>query len=244
VLSLASSGREAYAILGIFLNFFNLANVKSCVVVPLPKILSVSLIKISFFNSISLLASLMVGGLALAPGSATGTTVNTLDLPDLVKKADLIFDGTVTGVQSYLSSPAGETAIHTRVTFILNGPPIKGQASSPLALTFLGGTLGTKHMGVKGMPQFVGGQRLIVFSHSPDDPYVSPIIGFAQGVLRVIPNTETGSECVYRWWGQPVNDSQPFTSRLFAGTSSGAATPGTAETVDQFIQRIKQFLNQ
>jgi hypothetical protein len=201
-----------------------------------------ALVRYLFRLRIAWVAGLLFGALTLTPGLVVATTINALDLPDLVKKADLIFDGTVTGIQSYLSSPAGDSAIHTRVTLILNGPPIKGQASSPLALNFLGGTLGTQHMVVKGIPRLVVGQRLILFCHSPDEPYVSPIIGFDQGVLRVVHDTQTGNDLVYRWWGQPVHGSQPFTSRLPPEAGSSAARPAATETVDQFIQQIKQLL--
>lgn len=177
--------------------------------------------------------------------NSQATTVRQLDLPELAKQAEVIADVTVTGIQSYWASPAGGKAIHTRVTFSLNSAPLKGQVTSPFTLDFLGGTVGNHRMDVSGMPKFQVGDRLILFSFGPDKSFVSPVIGFDQGALRVIRDQQNNVDRVYRWWGQPVNESQPFNSRVpvSVGTASAQQSPA-ANSVEEFLQRVSTMVHQ
>jgi hypothetical protein len=147
---------------------------------------------------------LLLLALSLARPSPA-TSVKSLDLPEIVRQADVIADVTVTNVQPYWSSPAGARAIHARVTFQLNRAALKGEVSSPFYLDFLGGAIGGRDMKVSGMPEPVVGDRLLIFSYAPGKVFASPIVGFDQGALRVVRSREDGIDRVYRWWGQPVN---------------------------------------
>jgi hypothetical protein len=185
--------------------------------------------------------TLLVFMLAVASSmNSQATTVRQLDLPELAQQAEVIADVTVTGLQSFWVSPAGGKAIRTRVTFSLNSTPLKGQVTSPFTLDFLGGTVGNHRMEVSGMPQLQVGDRLILFSYGPDKSFVSPVIGFDQGALRVIRDQQSNTDRVYRWWGQPVNESQPFNSRV--PVSAGTTT--AANTVPEFLQRVSTMLHQ
>ena len=176
--------------------------------------------------------------------TGNATTVRTLELSDLVQKADVIADVTVTAVQSYWASPVGGNAIHTRVTFSLNSAPLKGQVTSPFTLDFLGGTAGNRTMAVSGMPQPQVGDRLILFSYSPEKSSVSPVIGFDQGALRVIRDQTNSVDRVYRWWGQPVNESQLFTSRVpVPAASSNTDLLRSADSVGEFLQRVSKMIH-
>jgi hypothetical protein len=192
--------------------------------------------KIESVTSAFLLSSLFFLSVVLA-GNAT--TVKSLDLPELVQQADVIADVTVTNVASFWSAPGGANAIHTRITLQLNRLPLKGQVSSPFYLDFLGGVVGNRAMKVAGIPEPKMGDRLIIFSYAPEKTFVSPIIGFNQGALRVIRSQEDGIDRVYRWWGQPVNESQPFTSHLPQSSATATAEQArTANSVDEFLQRV------
>jgi hypothetical protein len=182
---------------------------------------------------------------AVMPMIAQATTVRPLDLPELVQRAEVIADVTVTATVSYLVSPTGGKPIQTRVTFTLNSAPLKGQVTSPFTLNFLGGTVGTHRMEVSGMPKFQVGDRLILFSYGPDKTFVSPVIGFDQGALRVIRDQQNKVDRVYRWWGQPVNGSQPFTSRTPASSESATAEQlQTANSVEEFMRKISPMIHQ
>jgi hypothetical protein len=173
------------------------------------------------------------------------TTVKQLDLPELVQQAEVIADVTVIGIQSYWASPAGGKAIHSRITFSLNSAPLKGHVTSPFTLDFLGGTLGNRKVEVSGMPKLQVADRLILFSYGPDKTFVSPVIGFDQGVLRVIRDQVSNVDRVYRWWGQPVNESQSFLSRVPATAATTTAEQlRSANSVDEFSQRISKMMHQ
>ena len=180
---------------------------------------------------------LIVSGLSVT--SVRATTVNALDLPDLVNKADVIADVTVTNTEPYVYYAQDGRSVHTRVTFRVNGQPIKGNISSPLVLDFLGGSVGYLKMAVSGVPQLQVGQRLIIFSHEPNDFYVSPFIGLDQGAMRVVRDQATQTDRVLRWWGQPVNESESMTSRQKPGQGSEAEAAQASEQVEHFINRVR-----
>ena len=189
-------------------------------------------------------ASLLLLLLLSLPTGSKATTVKAIDFPDLVRQAEIIADVTVTAVQSYWASPAGGNAIHTRVTFSLNSAPIKGQPNSPFVLDFLGGTMGDRKMQVTGMPEFKVGDRVIIFSYGPDKIFASPLIGFDQGAMRVVRDQVNNLDRVYRWWGQPVNESQPFTSRVpVTAASTIAEQLPTANSVVEFSQRVSKIIH-
>jgi hypothetical protein len=165
-------------------------------------------------------------------------------LPELVQQAEIIADVTVTGTQSYWVSPAGGKAIHTRVTFSLNSAPLKGQVISPFSLDFLGGTIGNRRVEVSGMPKLQVGDRLILFSYGLDKTFVSPVIGFDQGALRVLRDQVNNVDRVCRWWGQPVIESQSFKSRVAPSAANAAEQLRSANSVDEFLQRVAKLLNQ
>jgi hypothetical protein len=180
----------------------------------------------------------ILGGLALLfAGTAKATTVNPLDLPDLVNKAEVIADVTVTNTQPYVYYSADGRSIHTRVTFRLNSQPIKGNVSTPLVLDFVGGSVGYLKMAVKGVPQLQIGQRLIIFAHAPNDFFVSPFIGLDQGALKVVHDETTQSDRVLRWWGQPVNENEPMTSRRTSAPEAEAIQ--AADRVENFLNRVR-----
>jgi hypothetical protein len=183
---------------------------------------------------------LVISGLSTI--SVRATTVNALDLPDLANKADVIADVTVTNTEPYLYYSQDGRTVHTRVTFKVNGQPIKGNVSSPLVLDFLGGSVGYQKMTVSGVPQLQIGQRLIIFSHAPNDFYVSPFIGLDQGALRVVHDEATQSDRVLRWWGQPVNENEPMKSRQIMPQRSEAEAAQSAEPVEQFLNRVRSIV--
>ena len=180
---------------------------------------------------------LMVVGVSAI--SAKATTVNPLDLPDLVNKADVIADVTVTNVQPYVYYAQDGRSVHTRATFRVNGQPIKGNVSSPLVLDFLGGSVGYLKMAVSGAPQLQVGQRLIIFSHAPNDFYVSPFVGLDQGALRVVRDEATQSDRVLRWWGQPVSENESMKSRQVTAQRPEAEAAQSAEPVEHFLNRVR-----
>jgi hypothetical protein len=179
----------------------------------------------------------MVVGVSAIPAQAT--TVKPLDLPDLVNKAEVIADVTVTNVQPYVYYAQDGRSVHTRATFRVNGQPIKGSVSPPLVLDFLGGSVGYLKMVVSGVPQLQVGQRLIIFSHAPNDFYVSPFVGLDQGALRVVHDEATQTDRILRWWGQPVNENESMKSRQVTAQRSEAEATQSAEPIEHFLNRVR-----
>jgi hypothetical protein len=137
------------------------------------------------------------------PMSTRATTVRPLDLPELVQRAEVIADVTVTATTSFLVSPAGGKAIQTRVTFTLNSAPLKGQVTSPFALNFLGGTVGTHRMEVPGMPKFQVGDRLILFSINGTNPLAIMDIDVSD-IYYLTSDDIAGAQALY---GAPANSA-------------------------------------
>ena len=177
------------------------------------------------------------------PSGGQATTVRALDFPDLVQQSEIIADVTVMAVEPYWASPAGGNAVHTLITFSLNSDPWKGQIVSPFVLDFLGGAMGDRKMQVSGMPEFKVGDRVIVFTYGPDKIFASPLIGFDQGAMRVVRDQLSNLDRVYRWWGQPVNELQPFTSRVPASAAKASSPQlSTANSLEEFAQRVSKII--
>jgi hypothetical protein len=191
---------------------------------------------LSAFLRLGTLPLMFVG---VCPISGQATTVKPLDLPDLVDKAEIIADVTVTNTQPYVYYAQDGRSVHTRVTFRVNGQPIKGNVASPLVLDFVGGSVGYLKMVVSGVPQLQVGQRLIIFSHAPGDFYVSPFIGVDQGAMRVVHDQATQTDRVLRWWGQPVNENESMTSRQMNGQRSEAEAAQSSERLENFLNRVR-----
>lgn len=129
----------------------------------------------------ALLALLWMTG-AGAPPRAAATVVIAKDFAALCAEADLVFVGTVTAVESRWSDPA-RRAIETAVTFA-DLTWLRGAARDTVTLRFAGGTMDGLHEEVAGVPRFAVGERRVLFAR--DGTYVSPVVGFNQGVFQVV----------------------------------------------------------
>jgi hypothetical protein len=179
----------------------------------------------------------------IVPPAVEATSVKSLDLKELAEQASLIADVNVTATQSYWAAPSGGSAIRTRVTFTVN-KLVKGQTNSPFTLEYLGGQVGNQKMAVAGMPVPKVGERLIIFAHGPSTAYVSPFIGFDQGALRVIRDRQTNVDRVFRWWGQPVKQTESFkTKQPVSALVSSAEQLRSADSVDAFLNRVQKILH-
>lgn len=126
-----------------------------------------------------------------------GATVLTpVDEHDLVTKAELIFEGVVTGAQTRLSDrrdPKDAAIPFTFVTFKIERV-FKGSTDTPdsITLRFVGGSVRTGFLRLKerslfvpGVPQFAVGDREILFVRG-NGRHVSPLVGWQQGRFRVV----------------------------------------------------------
>jgi hypothetical protein len=174
---------------------------------------------------------------------AFASSARTLDLPEIAHQAEVIADVTVQKLTSYWSTPGGVRSIHTRVDFSVNRV-IKGSVASTISLEFLGGEVQNRGLKVPGVPQFSVGERFIIFSHAPGLPFVSPIVGLDQGSLRVVHDSESNVDRVFRHWGQPVSEQEDFKSRVPVSPATDRNYLRSANTVDHFAERVTRLLNQ
>lgn len=121
-------------------------------------------------------------GLVLVAGRAPATVVVAKDFAALCAESDLIFVGTVTEVASRWRDPS-QQAIETLVSFA-DLTWLRGAPQSSVTLHFAGGTVGDVREEVAGVPRFAVGERRMIFAH--EGRFVSPIVGFDQGALRVV----------------------------------------------------------
>jgi hypothetical protein len=142
---------------------------------------------------------------------ADATTLRSVTVSELVAEAQTIFVGTV----AETTTVPGEDVynlLHTEVTFT-DLEPIKGTfGETSVRYRFAGGRLGDRRVVVVGMPEFVPGQRVILFASR--EGRLSNAVGWTQGVFRLGRDAGTGDEIVLDAFGRPVTgivDGRPVT---------------------------------
>jgi hypothetical protein len=181
--------------------------------------------------------------LMIASSNLSATTVRSLDIDSLVQQSWAIAQVTVGNLQSFSTGMPGSSPIATRVTFVIQ-KVYKGQVAGSVDTDFLGGTIGTRRVLIPGVPQLKQGQRLIVFLANPADKFLSGTIGGDQGVLRIVFDPQTGSDRVYRWWGQGVNSQTSFQDRTPVSMKTVTSPAGNAETLPEFESQLNQAIAQ
>jgi hypothetical protein len=126
-------------------------------------------------------ATAVAVGTVLSSGRVSATVVVVKDFPALCHEADLIFVGTVIDVASRWSDPSTQS-IETLVTFG-DLTWLRGAVQATVTLRFGGGEMDGLREEFAGVPQFSIGERRVIFAH--EGRFVSPIVGFDQGALRV-----------------------------------------------------------
>ena len=116
-----------------------------------------------------------VAAVSLAAASASATTVIAKSFRSLSTEAEAVFAATVQTVESYRRDNG---RIWTAVRFT-DIDWLAGTERSEIELHFAGGRVGDRAEVVGGMPQFVAGQRVLLFIR--DQGTASPVVGFHQG---------------------------------------------------------------
>jgi hypothetical protein len=146
------------------------------------------------------LLSVVLAVAALIPARAT--TVIPPSFDELVEQAQLIFQGTVTDVQSQWAGEGAERRIMSYITFRVE-ESIKHEPGTTYTLRMLGGTVNGETMGVTDAPRFKKGDRDIVFVENNGTQFI-PLVGIMHGRFRVRQDSATGREIVTTDMGEPV----------------------------------------
>lgn len=130
---------------------------------------------------------LVFAGILAGFGSlASGATVRTVNVEEMVQLADRVFYGRCTSVVSEIDQRSGFPV--ERYTFeVLEG--LKGvEGITTLEVRQVGGT-----MKIAGLPRYQKGQRLVLFLHGDSAIGLTSPVGMAQGVFAPI-RLEDGRE--------------------------------------------------
>lgn len=181
------------------------------------------------------LAICAVALLASFPAHSTVIVAKSFD--DLTAEADLIFVGTVTGLQSRWVDEE-QSAIETVVTFSVE-EALLGDLGKEESLRFSGGEVDGLREQIAGVPRFVVGQRVVLFARRGHS--ASPVVGFHQGCFRVV---DGAAAAVVQ--GCSVMSNVPTaaadTAALRTGTTRGSRAE--AETLQDFLARTRRGIEQ
>jgi hypothetical protein len=177
-----------------------------------------------------------IGFLAvLGCASLRATTFETVTFDQMVRQADIIFVGTVVNTTPFAMQTRQGPIIKTRVTFSVSDA-IYGSPGIQQVLEFVGGELNAVGLAVPGMPTFAIGDRRVVFARK--DNSASPIVGFNQGLLRVVRGGD-GVDRVQTLDGRPLARVEDIGTRTMAAT-----VPVVPIGLSQFRSRIADALRQ
>lgn len=170
----------------------------------------------------------------LGLNAAQGTTVIPPTFDELVDKAEIIFQGTVTDVRSQWVGEGAQHRIMSYVTFKVEDT-MKGAPGDTYTLQMLGGTVDGETMEVSDGPKFEVGGREIVFVENNGSQFI-PLVGIMHGRFHVQKDDRTGTDLVTNNEHQAVQD----VSKL--GRAEIAAVTGQGLSSAEFKSAIRNTL--
>jgi hypothetical protein len=171
--------------------------------------------KFSFFLS---LACLCVGLHA-----TRGTTVIPPTFDELVSRAEVIFQGTVTDVRSQWTGEGAQHRIESYVTFRVEDA-MKGAPGESYTLRMLGGTVDGETMEVSDSPKFKIGDRDVIFVENNGSQFI-PLVGIMHGRFHVDKDKETGREMIKTNQREPLKDLSRLGKQEQKASASEALSP-------------------
>ncbi len=202
-----------------------------------------------------ILTAFLFCALAISAPALRATTVVPPSFSELVEKAEAIYRGKVTAIESrYVDRPDGSRVIKTFVTVAID-KVLKGAAQSAVTLEFLGGRVGEDSLLVTGMPKFTVGAEDFFFVQQNGRQFC-PLVAVMHGRYRVLRDATEGRDYIARDNRAPLTDlaevGLPMTelpAQVRAATAAAATaralTPaafeaGVASEVQRTILRARQ----
>ncbi len=167
---------------------------------------------------------------------ANATTVIAPKFDELVSRAQVIFDGEVTGLQSQWIGEGAQHRIVTFVTFKVN-ESIKGDPGSTYSIRMLGGTVDGRTMRVTDAPEFKVGERRILFVENNGSQFI-PLVGIQHGSFRV-QKDQSGRDTLFTGGGQPLADVNQL-----GGDEAAIAKSKAALSLNDFKTAIQSRVRQ
>ena len=134
---------------------------------------------------------LISGSLFAVSCAGLATTVIPPSFDDLVSRAEMIIQGSVTDVRSEWTGEGAQRHIMSYVTVKVEDA-IKGNPGASVTLRMLGGTVGAETMQVSDAPKFKVGDRDILFVENNGTQFI-PLVGIMHGRFK-IKKDETGRD--------------------------------------------------
>ena len=137
-----------------------------------------------------------------------GTTIQKLDIDDVVMKAELVFEGEVLTHEVRVDS--NSNLINTFVTFLVRDVIIGSNQIDILELKFAGGTLNGETVRINGLSIPQPGEQGIYFVESTSNKLINPLVGWSQGHFVI--KESKGQRMVYTTTLKPVVGIQSVSS--------------------------------
>jgi hypothetical protein len=157
-----------------------------------------------------------------------GTTVIPPSFDELVSRAEVIFQGTVTDVSSQWTGEGAQRHIVSYITFKVEDT-MKGTPGDSYTLRMLGGTVDGETMEVSDSPKFKVGNRDIIFVENNGSQFI-PLVGIMHGRFHVDKDLDTGREMITTNEREPLKDlsrlGKPEQTTRATASSNQALSPG------------------
>lgn len=168
-----------------------------------------------------------------------GTTVIPPTFDELVGRAEVIFQGTVTDVRSQWTGEGGQRHIVSYVTFKVEDT-MKGAPGDSYTLRMLGGTVDGETMEVSDSPKFKVGNRDIIFVENNGSQFI-PLVGIMHGRFHVDKDADTGREVITTNEREPLKDlsrlgKEEQTTRATSSASQALSPTDFKSAIRQAVQ--------
>ena len=173
---------------------------------------------------IATLAALLVA----AAGPVLATVLVPADSSELAREALTIVHGRVVDVRAQWAD--GRRRIETVVTLEVRAA-LKGQPGGTVSVRVPGGEMGRYRSVMIGAPSFKTGEEVVLFlgGRAPALPH---LLGFGQGVYRVVREPGTGRAIV----------TPPAMASAEAGVVARGDPSRRTVGIEQFVRQVKQAL--
>jgi hypothetical protein len=140
----------------------------------------------------------------LLASPARATTVIAPNFEELVREADVVFEGDAIETRSRVVIEGGAETIVTDVSFRV-ARLLKGTSGPVIVLEFLGGVVGDRGFKVDGLPTFATGDRDVIFANT-SQRLISPLVRVMYGRIRIAKDGPAGQEYVRHFDGRPLRE--------------------------------------
>ena len=165
---------------------------------------------------------------------ATATTVIPPNFDELVSRAQVIFEGEVTGLHSQWIGEGAQHRIVTYVTFKVDDA-LKGDPGASYSIRMLGGTVDGRTMEVTDAPKFQVGDHDLLFVENNGSQFI-PLVGIQHGRFQV-QKDQSGRATLLTGEGHPLADVKQL-----GGDEETVARGKAALSLDDFKSLVRSHV--